>query len=284
MGLMDGKVVMITGATSGVGYYTALELARMGASVTILGRNLAKCQACVQSIRQETGNPKLSYLQADLASLDQVRCLAQDFLDQHDRLDVLVNNAGAAFLTRRLSMDGFEMTLAVNYLSHFLLTHLLLPALRASPSARVINVSSGGHFSQHLDFDDLQIARFYNPYKAYGRSKLANILFSYELARRLSGTHITSNALTPGMVATEIWKKVHPLITPFLYPIIRRKGQTPLQGAQTIIYLASSPEVEGITGLYYAYNHPIRSSPASYDETSAHRLWEVSLHLAGLEE
>jgi NAD(P)-dependent dehydrogenase (short-subunit alcohol dehydrogenase family) len=283
MGIMDGKRVLVTGGTSGVGYYTALELARLGASVTILGRNLAKCQASVQSIQQESGNPHVSYLQADFSSLDQVGCLAQDFLDQNSQLDVLVNNAGTAYLFRKLSADGLELTFAVNYLSHFLLTSLLLPALRTSPSARVINVSSGGHSNQHLDFNDLQTARFYNPYKAYGRSKLANILFSYELARRLSGTHITSNALTPGMVATEIWKKVHPWLTPLLFPIIRHYGQTPLEGAETSIYLASSSEVEGLSGLYYANKRPIRSSPASYDQATARRLWEVSRQLAGLD-
>lgn len=283
MGYMDGKLVMVTGGTSGVGYFAALEVARMGASVILVGRDLTKCIASAQSIRQETGNPSITYLVADFSSLAQVRTIAHTFLDQHHRLDVLVNNAGAAFLFRRQSTDGFEMTFAVNYLSHFLLTHLLLPALQASPSARVINVSSGGHNHAQIDFDDLQSRHFYNPYKAYGRSKLANILFTYELARHQTGAHITSNALTPGMVATDIWKKVHPLLTPILFPIIHHYGQTPLQGAQTIIYLATSDEVEGVTGLYYANRHPIHSSPASYDEGTARRLWEASANLVSLD-
>lgn len=284
MGLMDGKLVLVTGATSGIGYYTALEIARMGAEVIIHGRDDMKCQVCVQRIQQETGNPAVSYLLAELSSQTQVRTLAERFYEQHSCLDVLVNNAGAAFLFRKVNEDGFEMTFAVNHLAYFLLTILLLPALRASPSARVVNVSSGSHYGEHLDFSDLQLTRFYNPLKAYGRSKLANILFTYELARRLPGTHITSNALTPGRVATDIWKKVNRWLTPFINPIIQRIGQTPLQGAQTSIYLAASPEVEGVTGLYYANKHPVKTSPASYEVESARQLWAVSAQLVGLGE
>jgi len=283
MGLMDGKLVLITGATGGIGYFTAQELARMGAQVIIHGRSEAKCLASVQAIQHETGNSHLSYLVAELSSLAQVRSMAQVFLERHDHLDVLINSAGVASLFRKLSEDWFEMTLAVNHLSHFLLTNLLLPALQASSSGRVLNVSSGAHYREELDFNDLQLNRFYNPWNAYGRSKLANILFSYELARRMEGTHITSNALTPGMVATDMWKKVHPWVTPLIYPYIRRNGQSPLQGAQTSIYLASSPEVEGITGLYYGNKHPKKSGPASYDEEAAQRLWKVSAQLVGLE-
>ncbi len=281
---MDGKLVIVTGATGGIGFYTAQEIARMGAAVILVGRNEAKCLASVPAIQQDTGNPSISYLLADLSSQTQIRTLAQKFLDQYDHLDVLVNNAGVAFLRRHLSEDGLEMTLAVNHLAYFLLTNLLLDALRASPTARVVNVSSGSHYNEHLDFSDLQLTRYYNPLKAYGRSKLANILFTYELARRLSGTHITSNALTPGRVATDIWKKVNRWLTPLINPIIQRIGQTPLQGAQTSIYLATSPEVEGITGLYYANKQPVRTSPASYNVESAQQLWEVSAKLVGLDK
>jgi retinol dehydrogenase-12 len=283
MDLMDGKLVLVTGATSGIGYYTAMEVARMGAQVIIHGRNEARCVSSVQAIQQETGNLAISYILAELSSQAQVRALAERFYEQHSRLDVLVNNAGAAFLFRKLSEDGLEMTLAVNHLSHFLLTNLLLPALQASPSARVVNVSSGSHYGERIDFNDLQFSRFYRPWKAYGRSKLANILFSYELARRMSGTGITSNALTPGMVATEIWKKVNRWLTPLIYPVIARRAQTPSQGAQTSIYLASSREVEGISGLYYANQHPVHSSPASYDVQAARQLWEISAQLTRLE-
>ena len=279
---MDGKICMITGGTSGIGFYTALEIAKMGAAVIIIGRDEAKCKNSIQAIQNQSGNPSVSYLLADLSSQTQVRAIAKEFREQHDHLDVLVNNAGASFLTRKRSEDGLEMTFAVNYLSHFLLTNLLLDELLTSYSARVINVSSGGHYGEHLDFSDLQLSHFYNPVKAYGRSKLANILFSYELARKLSGSKVTSNALTPGMVAPDIWKKVNPLLTPLLYPIIKHYGKTPLDGAQTSIYLASSPEVEGVTGKYFVDEHPVNTSPASYDETTAQRLWQVSLQLVGL--
>jgi retinol dehydrogenase-14 len=283
MDLMDGKSVLVTGSTSGIGFYTALEIARMGARVIVHGRNESKCVTSVQAIQHKTGNTAISYLVADLSSLAQVRTMAQVFLEQNDRLDVLVNNAGAAFLFRKLSQDGFEMTFAVNHLAHFLLTNLLLPALQASPSARVVNVSSGSHYNQVMDFNDLQVSHSYSPWKAYGRSKLANILFTYELARRLSGSHVTSNALTPGFVATDIWKKVNRFLTPLIYPFVARRAQTPLQGAQTSIYLAISPDLEGVTGLYFAYRHPVHTSPASHDETVSRRLWEVSAQLTGLE-
>ncbi len=260
MGLMDGKVVLVTGATSGIGYWAALEIARLGAQVVLVGRQAAKCDAAVLAIQRATGNPMVAHLLADFSSLQQVRSIAESFLSQHDHLDVLVNNAGTASLFRKTSQDGYELTLAVNHLAHFLLTNLLSGALLRSPSARVITVSSGAHHGMHLEFDNLQLSRGYNPWKAYGQSKLANLLFAYELARRMDGTHVTSNAMTPGMVATEMWGKVDRWIGPLVYAAIRRRAQSPAQGAETIIYLATSPEVEGLTGQYYAYKHPIPSS------------------------
>ena len=243
MGIMDEKVCLVTGATAGIGYVTALEIARLGASVVIIGRNPSKCDACVKTIREQTGNPDVNFLLADLSSQVQIRAAADKFHQQYHHLDVLVNNAGGFNLTRKLSVDGIELTLAVNHLAYFLLTNLLMDALKASPSARVINVSSGSHYGEHLDFNDLQLKKFYNPIRAYGRSKLANILFTYELANRLDGTRITANALTPGMVATDIWKKVSRWLTPLINPVMKRIAQSPLEGAQTSIYLASSPEV-----------------------------------------
>jgi NAD(P)-dependent dehydrogenase (short-subunit alcohol dehydrogenase family) len=282
MGSMDGKICLVTGGSSGIGYYTAREIARMGAVVIILGRNELKCIAAVEAIQRETGNPTVEYLLADLSSQAQIREAARQFYDHHDCLDVLVNNAGGFFLRRRLTVDGFEMTFALNHLAYFLLTNLLITALKASSSARVVSVSSGAHYKRQLDFDDLQLVKFYNPMQAYGRTKLANLLFSYELARRLEGTHVTSNALTPGMVATDIWKKVNPWITPLINPVVQRVAKPPLEGAQTSIYLATSPEVEGVTGKYYADKQVVRSSAASYDLDTAKRLWEVSLQLVGL--
>jgi retinol dehydrogenase-14 len=284
MGLMEGKTVLVTGATSGIGYITALEIALLGATLILHGRHQGRCLASVQSIQQATGNSAISYLLADLSSLTQVRSMADRFLEQHARLDVLVNNAGAAFLFRRLSADGYEMTFAVNHLGHFLLTNLLLPALQAAPAARVLTVSSGAHTSQRIDFNDLGLAHLYNPWKAYGRSKLANVLFSYELARRMASRHVSSNALTPGMVATDIWKKVNRWLTPLIYPVVAHYGLTPEQGAQTSIYLATSPEVEGVSGKYYVNSHPVPSSPLSYDQETARHLWEVSARMVGLDE
>ncbi len=284
MGLMEGKSVMITGATGGIGYYAALEIARMGASVTILGRDQVKCISAVQAIQGETGNPNVASLQADFSSLAQVRTVAQAYLDQHDHLDVLINNAGTSSLSRKVSADGFELSFAVNHLAHFLLTNLLVDALIRSPSARVVTVSSGAHLGQELDFDNLQLAHAYAPFRAYGRSKLANILFAYELARLLEGTHVTSNVMTPGMVATEMWRKVNRWIGPLVYAVIKRTAQTPAQGAETITYLASSPEVDGTTGQYYAYKHPIQSSEASHNVETARRLWKVSAELTGVSE
>lgn len=283
MSIMSEKLCMVTGATAGIGYYTALEIARMGASVIIIGRNQAKCITSVEMIQENTGNCSVEYLLADLSSQAQIRSAVKTFYEQHDHLDILVNNAGAFFLRRKLSVDGIEMTLAVNHLAYFLLTNLLINALKASPSARVVNVSSGSHTNEHLDFNNLQLTRFYNPMQAYGRSKLANVLFTYELARRMASTGITSNALTPGMVATDIWKKVNRWLTPLINPVMQRIGQTPLEGAQTSIYLATSPEVEGVSGKYYADKRPVRSSSVSYDPDAAQRLWEISSQLVGLD-
>ena len=277
MGIMDGKLCMVTGATSGIGFYTALEIARMGGSVIIIGRNQPKCMTAVKMIQENTGNPSVEYLLADLSSQTQIRTAARFFYQKYNHLDILVNNAGGFFLHRRLSEDGIEMTLALNHLAYFLLTNLLIDALKSSPSARVINVSSSTHNNKHLNFNDLQLTRLYNPVQAYGRSKLANLLFSYELARQLADTRVTSNALTPGWVATDIYKKVNPWLTPLINPVIQRIGQTPLEGAQTSIYLATSPDVEGITGKYYSNMQPVRSSSASYGLDSARRLWELSL-------
>jgi NAD(P)-dependent dehydrogenase (short-subunit alcohol dehydrogenase family) len=254
----------------------------MGASVIIIGRNQPKCISVVQSIKQESGNELVDYLQADLSSQAQIRSVARKFYEFNNHLDILINNAGGFFLQRQLSADGIEMTFALNHLAYFLLTHLMVDALKSSTSARVINVSSGSHLHERLNFKDLQLSKFYNPIKAYGRSKLANILFTYELSRRMIGTHVTANALTPGMVATDIWKKINRWLTPLINPVIQRIGQTPLEGAQTSIYLATSGEVEGITGKYYANLRSINSDPYTYNEYASQQLWQKSLEFVGL--
>jgi NAD(P)-dependent dehydrogenase (short-subunit alcohol dehydrogenase family) len=282
--MMDGKICMVTGGTSGIGYYTAQEIARMGGTVVIIGRDQAKCENAVRMIQTESGNPAVEYLLADLSSQAQIRSAAAQFNAKYNHLDVLVNNAAGVSLRRKISVDGIEMTFAVNHLAYFLLTGLLIEALKHSSSARVVNVSSGSHYGEQLDFDNLQLVKSYTIYRAYGRSKLANVLFAYELARRMAGTHVTSNALSPGMVATDIWKKVNRFLTPLINPVIQRIGQPPLEGAQTSIYLATSPEVEGVTGKYFADCKPVHSSPNSYDLEAAKRLWEVSAQLTGLND
>jgi NAD(P)-dependent dehydrogenase (short-subunit alcohol dehydrogenase family) len=283
MGMMDGKICIVTGATAGIGYYTALEIARKGGSVIIVGRNDTKCIETAHSLEEASGNNPVDYLIADLSSQAQIHSLADEFYRRFNHLDVLVNNAGGFFMRRKLSVDGLEMTFALNHLAYFLLTMLLLDALKASPKARIVNVSSGSHLHQHIDFNDLQLASFYNPIKAYGRSKFANILFTYELSRHLIGSNITANALTPGMVATDIWKKVNRWLTPLINPVMQRIAQTPLEGAQTSIYLATSPDMEGVTGKYFANQRPIPSDPGTYDLEAAQKLWQMSLGLVHLE-
>jgi NAD(P)-dependent dehydrogenase (short-subunit alcohol dehydrogenase family) len=279
---MKGKICMVTGATAGIGRATAQSLAQQEATVVVVGRNAEKAAQTVAHIQRETGNREVQWLLADLSDQAQVRRLAQEFKERFPRLDVLINNAGAFFLTRQLSADGIEMTLAVNHLSPFLLTHLLLDTLQASAPARVINVASASHRGARIDFEDLQGERKYRGMRAYGQAKLALVLFTYELARRLEGTGITVNALHPGFVATNIGQNngcLFKLISPLMKLIARR----PEEGAQTSIYLATSPEVAGDTGKYFVDNKAVPSDPASYDEAVAKRLWEISAAMTGLE-
>ena len=278
---MEGKTCLITGTTAGIGKEAARELARLGATVVVAGRNPAKCQATVQEIQQQTGNNNVDFLVADLSSLEEVRRLAQEFKGRHDRLDVLVNNAGAIMLSRKQSVDGFEMTFALNHLNYFLLTDLLLDLLKASAPSRIVNVSSASHRKARMDFQDLQGQRRFRGSQAYGRSKLANLLFTYELARRLEGTGVTANGLHPGLVATNFMAN-NGRVGRFLNIFVRLIGRSVEVGAQTIIYLASSPDVEGITGQYFVDQNAVPSSQASYDRDDASRLWEVSSELAGL--
>lgn len=278
---MKNRVCLITGATAGIGQAAARSLASMGATLVIVGRNEERCITTVDSIREETGNPSVAYLLADLSVQAQVRQLAQDFLTRYSRLDVLVNNAGGFFLTRQVSADSIEMTWALNHLSYFLLTNLLLDRLKDSAPARVVNVASNSHFKQKLDFDDLQLNRRFSGIKAYGRSKLANVLFTYELARRLKGTGVTANALHPGLVATNIGKNNGPLASAFVL-WAKLKGVSLEEGARTVVYLANSPEVSGVSGKYFAKEKPIPSDPFSYDQAAAECLWQTSLEMTGL--
>ena len=278
---VQNKICLITGATSGIGQATALALAKMGVTTILAGRSEERCQKAVAQIKSETGNFHVDYLLADLSVQAQVRQLATDFKSRYDHLDVLVNNAGAIFFRRQLSADGIEMTFAVNHLAYFLLTNLLLDTLKASASARIINVSSNSHRNKHLDFDNLELKRGYWVGRAYGRSKLANLYFTYELASRLEGMGVTVNAMHLGFVRTNMAANNGRLVRFFL-PFVHRNSLTPEQGASTVVYLASSPDVEGVTGKYFVREREVASDPVSYDESAAKRLWQVSEEMTAL--
>jgi retinol dehydrogenase 12 len=279
--LMHGKVCVVTGATSGIGLVTAQILARQGATVIVVGRNPERGAATVSHIRQETGNSAVELMVADLSAQAQVRQLASEIQRRFPRLDVLINNAGALFSRRQLSQDGIEMTFALNHLAYFLLTNLLLDPLKASVSARIINVSSEAHRGAGLDFTDLQGQRSYSGWRAYARSKLANILFTYELARRLEGTSVSANALHPGFVATNFGRNNRGIMA-MGFRILQLAAISPEAGARTIIHLASAPEVKDISGRYFVKQKAVRSSQVSYDRAAAERLWQSSAQLTRL--
>jgi len=248
---MQGKICLITGGTSGIGKITALELARMGATVVVVGRNAQKTLQVVDEIRAMTGNQAVDSLLADLSSQQSIRQLADSFKSKYTQLHVLLNNAGAVFEKRKLSVDGYEMTFALNHLAYFLLTNLLLEPIIASAPARIINVSSSAHVAGRINFDNLQSEHSYSALGAYSNSKLANILFTVELSRRLEGTQVTANALHPGFVNTGLGRNNTGIFMQLVGAITPLLARTPERGAQTSIYLASSPAVEGITGKYF---------------------------------
>lgn len=278
--LMQDKICLVTGGTSGIGKETALGLAGRGAHVVIVGRDPVRTKTTADWIGREAGTEQVASLLADLSSQAEVRGLAREFKSRYPRLDVLVNNAGGIFTRREKSADGFERTWALNHLSYFLLTQELLELLKASAPGRIINVASTMHTSGAIDFDDLQGEKSYGGIRAYSQSKLANVLFTYALARRLEGTGITANCLHPGGVATSFG-----LNTPGALKLLMRLARpfliTPEQGAATSIYLASSPDVEGVSGKYFAKCKLARSSAASHDEALQERLWAVSVTQIG---
>ena len=281
---MSGKICMVTGATSGIGFETAKALARLGATTILVGRNKKKSKRSVDKRKAFIGNSSVDYLLADLSSQKDLPQLSEQFKSRYQRLDVLVNNAGAKFVSRLVTIDGYEMTFALNHLGYFLLTNLLLDVLKSSEKARIINVSSGAHSGSKINFDDLQSTNGYVGKQAYAQSKLANILFTYELSRRLEGTRITVNALQPGGVATNFCKNNGWVswIKHISAHLMAGNLVGPAEGAKTSTYLATSPEVEGVSGKYFANQEPVRSSDASYDKEAASRLWNVSLELTGL--
>jgi len=279
---LTGKTILITGGTSGIGFVAARSLADMGATVVLVGRDPARTAASAATIQRETGNSAVNALTANLSSVEEVRNLAGSFMAQYSRLDVLLNNAGAVFTKRQTTVDGYERTFALNHLAPFLLTNLLLDRLKAYAPARIVTVSSMAHAGQKIDFDDVnRTTHSYGAWRAYGESKLANIMFTYALARRLAGTGVTANTLHPGVVNTNFAKNnggpmkfAMALFSPFEI--------TPEKGAQTSIYLASSPEVADVSGQYFVKSKPAKSSPASYDEAAQERLWSLSERMTAL--
>jgi retinol dehydrogenase 14 len=279
---MDGKVVLVTGGTGGIGRATAAGLSAMGARVGIVGRERARTKTVAAEIAASSGGPAVDAFAADLSSQAEVRCLAEDVLDTYPRLDVLINNVGGFWAHRHVTADGFEHTFAVNHLAAFLLTELLLGRLQASAPARIVTVSSGAHTGGEIDFDDLQGERGYSGQKAYNQSKLANIMFTHELARRLHATGVTATVLHPGVVRTAFGAEDLPPLFKVLLPVVKPFMKAPARGAETSIYLASSPEVEGVSGAYFVNRRPKTSSKASHDAPAEARLWRVSEQLTGL--
>lgn len=284
---MQGKTVLITGATNGIGKEAARQIAETGASVVIVGRTSEKLTRVVAEIKQSSGNPTINGILADLSELGGMHSLAQQFLARYQRLDVLLNNAGALFTERKLTSDGFERTFALNHLSYFLVTQLLLDVLKASAPARIINVASDVHVGGHINFDDLHGASGYSPLRAYSQSKLANVMFTYELAERLATTPVTVNTLHPGMVRSGFGKNnksVVGRVTSMVLGLLQRlQGVDVVAGADTAVYLACAPEVEGVTGAYWYKRQQKRSSPESLDSTQWKRLWTMSEAMVQME-
>jgi len=277
-GGMGEKVCLITGATSGIGKATAMGLANMGASVVMVGRDRGKGEAAAAEIKAKSANASVDLMLADLSSQEQIRRLAHEFKETYPRLDVLINNAGVIRSERITTQDGLETTFAVNYLAYFLLTNLLLDVLKASAPSRIVNVASGEQRNGTIDFDDLQGEKGYKGAKAYSQSKLATVLFTYELARRLEGSGVSANCLHPGVVGTNLGSGVSGVFG-YMVRAMTPLMKSPEKGAETSIYLASSKEVESLSGRYFVKKAEARSSDASYDERLARRLWEVSADL-----
>jgi NAD(P)-dependent dehydrogenase (short-subunit alcohol dehydrogenase family) len=270
---MKDRIVLITGSTDGIGKESARQLAALGATVLVHGRDVQRCAATRDEIRQATGNPDVDYFVADLSSQQQVRQLAADVLARYDRLHVLLNNAGVILLQRQVTEEGMEASFAVNHLAPFLLTHLLLDRLQQSAPARIVTVSSTAHSDGRIDFDNLQGERRYNGVTAYKAAKLGNVLFTLELAERLKGSGVTANCLHPGVVTTKL------LDTGWGWT-----GISVAQGAALSVYLASSPQVEDMTGQYFEQTTPYRASSQAYDVRLRRKFWQVSARLVGMAE
>jgi NAD(P)-dependent dehydrogenase (short-subunit alcohol dehydrogenase family) len=278
---MKNKIVIITGANSGIGYFTALEIAKLGAKVVMVCRNKDKGEVARQEIIKKSNNTAVFLKIADLSSQKQIRLLAEELKKEYPVIDVLVNNAGVLVPERRESEDGIELTWATNHLAYFLLTNLLLDNLKAASSARIVNVASEVQQIGNIYWDDIELKNNYTSFKAYAQSKLANIMFSNELAKRLEGTKVTTNALHPGAVATNFGSDGKGLIA-WLFKTFRWSLLSAQQGAETSIWLATSPQVEGVTGQYFSKKKAIRAKTLAYSKEALKRLWEISEQMTGL--
>jgi NAD(P)-dependent dehydrogenase (short-subunit alcohol dehydrogenase family) len=277
---LNGKVAVVTGASSGIGQYTALGLAKLGATVVIAARNPQRLAESAAWLRAQVPGATIEAEQADFAALNSVRAMAARVMARHPRIATLVNNAGLVMGRRTVTEDGFEAIFQINHLAPFLLTNLLLPAIKADATARIVTVASDASTRSIIDFDDLQLERGWGPMKVYGRSKLMNILFTVELARRLEGTGITANALHPGFVGTRIGNKGWAV--DWLWALIKPFVLSPAQGAETPVYLASSPAVAGVSGQYFYKKKQIRANELAYDAVAGGRLWRVSAEMTGI--
>ncbi|MGH7091388.1 MAG: SDR family oxidoreductase [Stellaceae bacterium] len=283
MAPLDGKICIITGATSGIGFATAVKLAEMGARLALVGSDRERGEAAVVRLQSERPASDVVFFRADLARPPDVRQLARE-LSALPRVDVLVNNAGAIFRHRHETPEGLERTFALNHLAPYLLTRLLVPKLLASAAARVITVSSRAHVGARLDFDDLQMERRFNGWTAYRRSKLCNILFTRELARRFAGSGVTANALHPGFVASRFADNLDGFFHAVWTVGKRLFAISSARGAETSVYLAAAPEVEGVSCLYFHRCRPVRPTAVAQDDGVAFRLWQASARLVGLPE
>ena len=275
-GSMDGKLCVVTGASSGIGLETARGLCAAGARVVMVGRNAEKTEAAAAEVRN--GAPgSADVVLGDLASLRSTHDLGEAILDRYARIDVFISNAGVYRVRRQETVDGYEETFAVNHLAAFTLTNLLLDRLKESAPSRIVVVASDAHYGSTLDFDDLQSRRNYRSMRVYSRSKLSNVMFTYALARRLEGSGVTANSLHPGFVATSLGSGNRIPVKPFMW-LFRLTGRaiSVRSGAETPIYLATSPDVEGVHGKYFDNSREKMSSPPSYDEDAQERLWQVS--------
>ena len=279
---MSGRVCIVTGANSGIGKNVARALAGSGATVVMVCRDRKKGEEARDEIYAARKDQSIELMFADFSSLDSVRKLASDFRKTHDRLHLLVNNAGLIIGKRTLTADKLETTFQVNYLSHFLLTNLLLDTMRASAPSRIVNISSAAHFRGHIDFDDLQGDGHYSAIKSYSQSKLAQVLFTQELAKRVNGYGVTVNCVHPGAVRTN-WGDEAGLLGIGIR-IARPFMISSEKGAETPLFVATSPDIEGVTGKYFSKNKVTKSSQESYDESTSKKLWDISMELSGLQQ